>query len=147
MPELLRDIASRLRQFVGNRRYAPRLKTRLAVAVSLLDARPRAYPSALEGYTRDISACGLALILPAVRIGERYLTGDGHLLRITLRLPAASVQIHGTAARYERLGDEDPDTGYLVGIRIKEMTDQDRALFDDHLRALKTEGERVRGKG
>ena len=138
MPELLRDIASRLREFVGNRRYAPRYKTRHAVAVSLLDARPRAYPAALEGHTRDLSSCGLALILPAIRIGERYLTGDAHVLRITLRLPAASVQIHAVVARYERLPDEDPDIGYLVGVRIKEMTDKDRALFEDYFRTLKS---------
>ena len=138
MPELLRDIASRLREFVGNRRYAPRYKTQLAVAVSLLDARPRAYPAALEGHTRDISSCGLALILPAVRIGERYLTGDAHVLRVTLRLPAASLQIHAVAARYVHLDDEDPDTGYLVGVRIKEMTDKDRALYEDYLRTLKS---------
>lgn len=137
MPELLRDIASRLREFVGNRRYATRHKTRLAVAVSLLDAKPRGYPAALEGHTRDLSACGLALILPAIRIGERYLTGDAHVLRITLRLPAASIQIHGVPARYERLGDEDSDTGYLVGVRIKEMTDKDRALFEEYLHTLK----------
>jgi hypothetical protein len=137
MPELLRDIASRLREFVGNRRRAPRHKTRLPVAVSLLDARPRAYPAALEGHTRDLSTCGLALILPAIRLGERYLTGDAHTLRITLRLPAGSIQIHATAARYERLDDQDPDTGYLVGVRIKEMSDKDRALFEDYLRTLK----------
>lgn len=137
MPELLRDIASRLRQFVGNRRYAPRFKTRLAVAVSLLDARPRAYPAALEGHTRDVSTCGLALVLPAIRMGERYLTGDGSLLRVTLRLPDGSIQIHAVAARYERLGEEDPDTGYLLGVRIKEMTDPDRALFEDYLATLK----------
>ena len=138
MPELLRDIASRLRAFVGNRRYATRYRTRLSVAVSLLDARPRAYPAALEGHTLDLSDCGLAVVLPAIRIGERYLTGDTHVLRITLRLPAAAVQIHGVPARYERLGEDDEDTGYLVGVRIKEMSDKDRALFEEYLRTLRT---------
>ena len=137
MPELLRDIASRLRAFVGNRRYATRYRTRLSVAVSLLDARPRAYPAALEGHTLDLSAGGLAVVLPAIRIGERYLTGDTHVLRITLRLPTAAVQIHGVPARYERLGEDDADTGYLVGVRIKEMSDKDRALFEEYLRTLK----------
>ena len=137
MPELLRDIASRLRAFVGNRRYATRYRTRLSVAVSLLDARPRAYPAALEGHTFDLSAGGLAVVLPAIRIGERYLTGDTHVLRITLRLPTAAVQIHGVPARYERFGEDDADTGYLVGVRIKEMSDKDRALFEEYLRTIK----------
>ena len=138
MPELLRDIASRLRAFVGDRRYATRHPARLSVAVSLLDARPRAYPAALESHTRDLSACGLALVLPAIRIGDRYLTGDTNVLRVTLRLPSAAVQIHAVPARYERLGEDDADTGYVVGVRIKEMSDKDRALFEDYLRTLKT---------
>lgn len=140
MPELLRDIASRLREFLGNRRHAPHYRARLGLAVSLLDAKPRAYPSALEGHTRDLSASGLGVILPAIRIGERYLTGDTHMLRITLRLPAASVQIHGTPVRYERLGEEDADTGYLVGVRIKEMSDRDRAVFEEYLRTIREGG-------
>ncbi len=136
MPELLRNIASRLREFVGKRRYAPRYGTRLNVAVSLLDARPRAYPAALEGHTRDLSICGLSLVLPAIRIGERYLTGESHVLRITLRLPTSSIQLHGVPVRYERLGEEDPDTGYIVGVHVKEMSDKDRALFEEYLRTI-----------
>ena len=134
MPERLRDIASRLRAFLGSRRHAPRRLARLRVSVSLLDTKPRASSAALEGHTRDVSANGLALILPAIRIGERYLTGDSHLLRITLRLPDASIQIQGVPVRYEHLDEEGAEeTGYLIGVRIKEMSDQDRALFDEYL--------------
>lgn len=136
MPELLRNIARRLREFVGTRRHAARYQTRLGVAVSLLDTRPRAYPAALEGHTRDLSACGLAVVLPAIRIGERYLTGDTHVLRITLKLPTASVQIQGVPVRYEQLDEDDEDTGYFIGVRIKEMSDKDRALFDEYLRTI-----------
>src|SRR5215203_306247 len=45
MPERLRTIASRLREFVGNRRRAPRRYVRLAVFVSLLDPTPGAPPA------------------------------------------------------------------------------------------------------
>lgn len=137
MPERLRDIASRLRAFLGSRRHAPRRHARLRASVSLLDAKPRANSAALEGHTRDVSANGLAVILPAIRIGERYLTGDSHLLRITLRLPDASIQIQGVPVRYEHLDEEGAEeTGYLIGVRIKEMSDQDRALFDDYLKKM-----------
>ncbi|MGB8508420.1 MAG: PilZ domain-containing protein [Pyrinomonadaceae bacterium] len=139
MPELMREMVNRLREFVGNRRRAPRHLTRLVAAVSLLDSTARSHPSALEGHTRDLSDGGLALILPAIRIGDRYLTGAGHTLRITLRLPTVSVQLYGTPVRYERLADDasSSETGYLVGVRIKEMSDKDRALFDEYLQTLK----------
>ncbi|MCA1593560.1 MAG: PilZ domain-containing protein [Acidobacteria bacterium] len=139
MPELMREIANRLREFVGNRRRAPRYRARLAVAVSLLDSRARTHPSALEGHTHDLSDGGLAVVLPAIRIGDRYLTGASHTLRITLKLPSGAIQIHGSPMCYERLdaGEGVTETGYLVGVKIKEMSDKDRALFDEYLKTLK----------
>jgi hypothetical protein len=134
MPELLRTIASGLRRLVGNRRRHTRYKVRLAASVVLLGARGEAATPPLEGHTRDVSACGLALILPAVRVGERYLAGEEQTLGVTLRLPAATVRLRATPARYERLDDADADTGYLIGLRITEMDDRDRAAFDEYLK-------------
>ena len=137
MPELMRTIASRLREIVGNRRRAQRFKACLPVAVSLLDSRPRAHPSALEGETLDVSSSGLALVLPAVRIGDRYLTGDSHPLRVTLKLPEATINLNATPVRYEQLERDGEKIGYLVGVQITEMTDQDRPLFDEYLATLR----------
>ncbi len=140
MPELMREIANRLREYVGNRRRETRHKTRLVVAVSLLDSRPRAHPSALEGHTRDLSANGLSFILPAIRIADRYLTGAEHTLRITLQLPLGPVQLYATPARYERLDAGEGDTtpaGYLLGVHIKEMSDAHRSLYVEYLETLK----------
>ena len=71
MPELIRSIASRLREIVGNRRAAPRylthLEAGLALSISLPHSKPdrekTAQPLKLAGYTRDISATGLALVV------------------------------------------------------------------------------------
>ena len=136
MSERLRAIASRLRRLVGERRRHPRYKVRLAASVVLLGARGEAVTPPLEGHTRDVSACGLALLLPAVRVGQRYLAGESQALGVTLRLPAAAVQLRGTPARYERLDDEGAgaETGYLIGLRITEMDEDDRAAFDEYLK-------------
>ncbi|PYS83772.1 MAG: hypothetical protein DMF67_07560 [Acidobacteria bacterium] len=135
MAELLRTIASRLRRLAGNRRRHPRFRVRLAASVVLLGAKGEAATTPLEGHTRDVSACGLALILPAVRVGDRYLAGEAQTLAITLRLPSASVRLRATPARYERLDDEDAETGYLIGLRITEMDERDRAAFDEYLKS------------
>ncbi|HVF55373.1 MAG TPA: PilZ domain-containing protein [Pyrinomonadaceae bacterium] len=137
MPELMRAIANRLREVVGNRRYAPRYRVRLAAAVSLLDARARAHPASLEGHTHDISDAGVALILPAIRVGDRYLTGEGQMLRVMLKLPEAAIQLHGVGVRYERLEKDGENKGYLIGVHIEAMSDTDRAFFDEFLKTLK----------
>ena len=138
MSELLRTIASRLRELVGNRRRAPRHKVRLPVFVSLLDGAAGSAPAVVAGHTRDVSESGLAVILPAIRIGGRYLAGDGVTLRLTLKLADASARLYGTPVRYERLeGGEDGDgePTFMVGIRLNEGGD--RALLNEYLEGLK----------
>jgi hypothetical protein len=135
MPELIRSIASRMREFVGNRRRAPRQRVSLPVFVSLLDAASGSSPAAVAGHTLDVSESGLGLVLPGIRVGDRYLVGDGVTLRITLKLPDASARLYGTPVRYERLEEGQPDAGFLVGVRLTE--ESDRALLADYLKSLK----------
>ena len=139
MPERLRTIASRLREFMGNRRRAPRRKMRLAVFVSLLDPTPGAPPAGgVAGHTRDASESGLGVVLPVIRLGGRYLVGEGVTLRLTLKLGDKSARLYGTPVRYERLDageDGQTDPGFLLGISLHE--DCDRALLVDYLKNLK----------
>ena len=138
MPERLRTIASRLREFVGNRRRAPRLKVRLAVFVSLLDPAPGAPPAGgVAGHTRDASESGLGVVLPAIRLGGRYLVGEGVTLRLTLKLGERSARLYGTPVRHERLeeGEDGQETGFIVGIRLHE--DGDRAMLAEYLKGVK----------
>ena len=139
MPELLRSIITRLRGVMGDRRRARRYQARLTASVSLLDVKlvaesviPRRLPQ-VEGYTRDVSETGLALILPTIRIGEYYLTGEGRRLLVTLDLPTGPLALHVIPARYEKLDEDKTETGYLIGVRITEMSDADRARFNAYL--------------
>ena len=140
MPELLRDIVDRLRRLIGNRRFARRYDVRWAVTVALHDpkraAGSRRSEPALEGVTRDISSTGLSLVLPAVRIGDRYLSGEGQLLRVRLEHPTGPLELIARPARYERLDDGDADIGYEIGVHIIEVADEDRARLIGHLRQL-----------
>ena len=71
----------------------------------------------------------LALSAPAAPAGA------DQTLSVTLRLPAATVRLRGTPARYERLDDEGAGAGYLIGLRITEMDERDRAAFDEYLKS------------
>ena len=145
MPELIRSLVGRLRTLVGNRRRAPRFKTHLeaglAISVSVPGgAKNRANGGSLRlaGYTRDISATGLALIVPAIRIGGNYITGENRTLEIMLKLPGGTVKIYGKPVRYTSLDEDDAtDTGYLVGIHIESISEQDRARFDEYIEKIK----------
>ena len=137
MTELLRNLAGRLRAVVANRRASPRRPARLACLVSFHEPRAsdhsRRQPT-LEARTRDLSATGVAIVAPAIRINDRYLTDSTLVLR--LELPAGRVQMIVQSVRYERLAPEGGDEGYLVGVRIVEVSEEDRARYEEHLRGL-----------
>ena len=137
MSELPRRIVSHLRRFIGNRRRSRRVRSRLRVTVSLSDPGvntngSRRLPS-LDGHTLDLSTTGLALIVPAIRIGEHYLAGNDRRLYIKLELPSGSVEMKVATVRYESLEDE---TGYLIGARIIEMSASDRGSFEQYISTL-----------
>jgi PilZ domain len=125
---------SRLRRFIGNRRGSRRVRARLTFTLRLSDPRvssngARRLPT-LDGQTLDVSATGLALIVPAIRIGEHYLAGADRKLHVKLELPSGPVEMKVATVRYESLED---DTGYLIGARIVEMSDTDRASFEKYV--------------
>src|SRR3982750_4587589 len=139
MPELMRSIITRLRGVVGNRRRAKRYRARLPFSVSLLGIKtaaespiPRRLPQ-IEGYTRDLSETGLALVVPTIRIGDHYLTGAGRRLLVTLKHPTGPLALQVTPVRYEQLDEDHTERGYLIGVRIEEISDADRARFIAYL--------------
>ncbi len=100
MPEVIRSLAARVREFIGNHRRAPRHRARLPLSVSLINqggatGTPGAQRDAamLQGHTRDVSATGLSLVVPSIRIGDRYLTGEDRTLSIALELENGRVQL------------------------------------------------------
>jgi hypothetical protein len=138
MPERTRAILSRLRKFIRDRRRAERFKVRLPLAVSLADERAikgSREPPSLEGYTLDISTSGLGLMVPAIRLGERYLAGENRPLRIKLDLPAGAIEIQATPVRYERFDEDESEMVYLIGARITAMSDADRVRYNEYLAA------------
>ena len=139
MPELLRSFVARMRGYVADRRRAPRFPLRVPCRVSLHDpggAGARPAPQ-LEGHTRDISARGLALVLPAVRVGGRYLTGADVLLRVVLEHPAGPLELLAAPVHYDQLSAEGDEQGFLIGVKIKTWSAADRARYEAQLNELR----------
>ena len=140
MSELPRRIVSHLRRFIGNRRAHKRVRARLNFTLSLSDPRvntngSRRLPT-LDGHTLDVSTTGLALIVPAIRIGEHYLAGSDRWVYVKLDLPAGPVEMKLATVRYEALDETDEETGYVIGARIIEMDDADRASFEKYVASI-----------
>lgn len=141
MPELIRSLVARVRNFLGSRRHAHRRLVRLNASLTVLNPKtgePLNNAGVLQGYTRDISLRGLALIVPAIRLGDHYLTGENRILQVTLQLPDIAVVIQAAPMRYYRLDDKDGDDAaqYLIGARFAKISDADRVRFVEFLRKL-----------
>jgi hypothetical protein len=126
--------------FGGNRRRVVRRKARLPVSVSF-DGEDAPADSAhgllnVLGYTRDLSTDGLALIVPSIPLDEDDLTSDARRLRIILALPTANIEMRVTVMRHERLDESETEIGYLIAVSISEMSESDRGLYLEYLRAL-----------
>jgi len=142
MSDLPRRMAAQLRRFVGNRRMARRVRARLAFTLSIEDPRisrngSRRVPP-LNGHTSDVSTTGLALIVPAIRIGEHYLAGNDRRLFVRLELPDGSVDVKLIPVRYESLEEDSDERGYLIGTHIEEMNESDRKRFNEYVAELVT---------
>ena len=140
MAELARTFASRLLQFFVDRRDARRQQACLPFSLSLASSRlsrmgSRRVPS-IGGHTLDISTTGIALIVPAIRIGEHYLVADNRRLEVKLDLPVWPVEMGVIPVRYESLEEHEIEIGYLIGARITDMSEEHRSHFNEYILKL-----------
>jgi len=141
MPELMRSMVARLRVYFGNRRIARRFRRSVSFNVSLFDPKLNReqleHAPYLEGTTLDLSASGLGLKVPAIRINDRYLTAPDQILHLLLEFPSGQIEMRVAPVRYEQLDREPGAPGsYLIGVRIADMSDDARTRFDEYLKNL-----------
>lgn len=152
--ERLLGSLGRLRNYVGDRRRSPRRGSRFAARLPIIvsplsdaqdfDLDPR---HSLVGSTRDLSARGLTLLLPAMRIGDRYLTDAAGYLAVRVETPSGPVCLLAAPARFEHLPEGDEGYTYLLGVQILKMNDGDRADYLSYLRTLAPRERRAEGRG
>ena len=84
---------------------------------------------ALKGYTRDLSAGGLALKLPRVHLDGHYLADEDRQVKLKLELPTGPISMLVIPKRYERLEQAELGCKYLIGVQITEISDEDRKRY------------------
>ena len=140
MAELARSLVSQLRRFVGDRRHATRKKTRLTFSLSLAGPAVKLNGSrqsaSLKGHTLDVSMKGIALIVPAILLGEHHLIGENRKIKVQLELPNGAVEMQVVPIRYESLEEHKTETGYLIGAKIVAMDEADQERFTTYVGGL-----------
>ena len=152
MPGLLHSLGTRLREYVGDRRRAlrraARVTARLPLAVAPLDdvqdvRDDLAGMRTLAGCTRDLSGTGLTLLLPAVRVGGRYITDREGYLGVRLDLPDGPLCLLAVPARFEQLDASAEEYSFLLAVRIIKMAESEGARYLAYLSTLASNDRRA----
>jgi hypothetical protein len=145
----IRSVTTRLRRYFSDRRKGlrrgSRYEARLPLIITPLGSAKYAgkrLPNApsLVGHTRDLSETSLTLLLPAVRVGNVYLTDGENCLEVRLELPGAPVSILTNCVRFEQLPRKDAGCRYLLAVRIVELQDDARAQYISYLKTVEKKG-------
>ena len=144
MQQVVNNVGGKVRALLVERRRAARrrvaLEVRLPVGVSLphehLDPEAEEFPHPVMGHTRDVSAAGLSLVLPATRLGARDVSRAGSPLRVVLCLPTGVIVVRAETVHCQQLSDDEAAPQFLLGARITKMFDADRRAYDNFLRSL-----------
>lgn len=122
----------------AERRLKPRFNVSLPCTVALPEGdRDLLFPDAvLRCHTRDLSETGVGLEATTIYLGYACIVDEGRPLLLELELPAGRVEMLTTSAHYLRLDRAGEDATYLIGLRITEMSDSARALFNTYLYSL-----------
>src|SRR3979409_2586448 len=132
MPELIRSVVSRMQVYVKDRRRSPRLRVRLLFSVSVSrsgNTNGLSRVSLLKRHTRDLSLNGLALNVPQIHLDGHHLAAGGRELQLRLELPGGPISIVVAPRRYERLEEAELGCNYLIGVRISQISDDDRQRY------------------
>lgn len=117
------------------RRLRAKCEVELVAGLSFLDTEVQGGDSSLVflGRTHDLSAGGLAMVLPSTTIDERFCSG-GNRLSLSLFVPDGVIDMEVSPVRCERLTGPYSGQGYLLGTRITNVAD--RAKFERYLETV-----------
>ncbi|HYN85698.1 MAG TPA: PilZ domain-containing protein [Pyrinomonadaceae bacterium] len=126
-------------EFVERRaatRHPARLQCRLTFPEAETPSGTRWQPRPLVGYTRDLSASGLAVIVSDLGTAYGPLTDWTTVLVVELELPAGPIEIAASPARVVRLGRDEDERGFLVGLHIQKIHETLLPRYEQYVYAL-----------
>ena len=134
LPDKLRPLVGRVREWVGDRRGSQRCKASLPFRVSPDPAGGTGW--SVAGHTHDISATGLGMLLPVPEPGAEQQPAGGAVLLI-LQIGRREMRLVATLARIAPVpaAGGEKSGARLLGARIDMMDEQDRLLLENYIKA------------
>lgn len=133
---LIRKIATRVAQTIAERRAAVRKKVQVPVVITFEPDRNGAKQTqssdeaVITGVTRDVSTCGIGVVVGAIRLSEKYLVGQERVLRVEMQVPGRPIVMKAVGRRYEEIGIHMSTERFLVGAEIVDMEESDRRAYE-----------------
>jgi hypothetical protein len=90
----------------------------------------------LNGFTRNLSATGMAIVVPEIKLGERHLVGENRKLLLVIELPTGTVKLEAQPVRFEKIRHGQLEGHFLIGARITQLDPGDRVRFQRYLHRL-----------
>lgn len=117
------------------RRLKVKCEVELLADLSLLDTEAGEPLESLifMGQTSDLSAAGIAMIIPSTIIDERFCDGGNHL-SLALHLPDGAIRLEVTPVRCERITGVNSSQGYLLGTKITDV--KQREQFERYIERM-----------
>ena len=140
MSDVIRKFISKLNlTFVENRsarRYDLQVPVRITIepdeACGKLTVKRDSL--SISGETKDLSKCGIAFIVPSIRLREYYLVGENRKLQAELDLPNGKIKMQIVGVRYEQIGIHDSSVSYLIGAKIVSITPLEQEIYEEYLK-------------
>lgn len=137
---MLRKFISKLNTSVSKNVVSPRRSYEVPIKLSFVPERisgklkTPVNDLSITGETIDLSKTGIALIVPAIRLQEYYLVGEGRALNAELTLPNGNIRMQVVGQRYQQVGKHISVSRYLIGAKILSMTEDNREAYETFLR-------------
>lgn len=147
---MIRRFIAKFNRSVSKSVVSPRHEHEVPIKISFVPDRTTgklkmsADSFSIIGETKDLSKTGIALIVPAIRVQEYYLVGEGRTLNAELDLPSGKVKMQVVGQRYEQVGEHISTSRYLIGAHILSMTDDNREAYETFLRYGNKRGKNAR---
>jgi hypothetical protein len=121
----------------GARRHADRREAHVLFIASPVAPPFKSPPPKLIGYTRDISKTGLSLIVTSAHESDLERCDVNTMLRIKLSLPQGIAEMDCKVIRRDWLDVRERANGYVVGVSIIEIREDDRSRFAEYLATVR----------
>jgi hypothetical protein len=149
MRDIFRSVGDNVRNLLRQlKQAAPRFDSQISVRLSLLDYKyvdGKMTIPVMGGKTINMSATGLAMIVPNITLNDKSLIAKGTELTIVLDLPSGIIRLKATPIHHRRVSRFMKNSEYILGVQITEIEDDARARYLKYISRIER-GEKMASK-